>query len=351
MEELYIQRCFDLARLGFSNVSPNPLVGAVIVANNQIIGEGFHKRYGSPHAEVNAVNSILPKNKHLLSASTIYISLEPCCVFGNTPPCTNLILSHKIPRVVMSSLDLSPGVSGKSVEILKAAGIEVIENILASEGKKVSLPRATYVSKNRPYVILKYAKSKDNYIAKEDGEAVWISNLYSKRLTHKWRSEIDAIMVGTNTARMDNPSLTTRYYHGKSPVRVVLDRNLTLDKTLNIFNAQAKTIIFNQLKSEEKDNLVFAKINFNDEILVQILSFLHKEKVANLMIEGGRKLLQSFIDASLWDEARVLTGDITLQKGIPAPAFLGSPSQIISLGTDRVSIYENRPKIENPKLG
>ena len=340
MDELYIQRCFDLARLGTSKVSPNPPVGAVIVAKNRIIGEGFHQAYGQAHAEVNAVNNVHEDDKHLLPFSTIYISLEPCCVYGNTPPCTNLILKHKIPRVVISSLDLSPDVSGKSVEILRNADVEVIENILPTQGKNLSLSRTTYVCKSRPYVILKYAKSKDGFIAKKEGAPVWISNLFSKRLTHKWRSEIDAIMIGTNTARIDNPSLTTRYYNGQNPIRVVLDKNLKLDSTLHIFDDSAATIVFNTLKSSQRGNIQFVKVNFENQLLEQVLLFLHQNKVSNLLVEGGSVLLQSFIAANLWDEARVLTGNTYLQEGLPAPKIDDAPVQEFKLETDTISVYK-----------
>lgn len=341
MDELYIQRCFDLARLGASKVSPNPLVGAVIVSQNRIIGEGFHHTYGQAHAEVNAVNSVHIEDKHLLPFSTIYVSLEPCCIYGNTPPCTNLILEHKIPRVVISSLDLSPDVSGKSVEILRSAGVEVVENILPLQGKSLSLSRTTYVCKNRPYIILKYAKSKDGFIAQKKGTPVWISNRFNKRLTHKWRSEIDAIMIGTNTARMDNPSLTTRYYHGQNPIRIVLDKNLKLDGTLHIFDNRATTIVFNALKSLQKGNIQFIKVDFENQLLEQILVILHKKKISNLLVEGGAILLQSFIDTSLWDEARILTGDIYLQEGVAEPKFTAPLVQEFLLGTDTISIYKN----------
>jgi diaminohydroxyphosphoribosylaminopyrimidine deaminase/5-amino-6-(5-phosphoribosylamino)uracil reductase len=341
MDELYMNRCFDLARMGSPKVSPNPMVGAVVVANNRIIGEGFHKAYGQPHAEVKAVNSIKPEDIHLLSVSTIYVSLEPCCIHGKTPPCTNLILDNKIPRVVISSLDRSPEVNGKSLDILRNAGVEVIENILPVKGAQLSQARTTYVCNKRPYVILKYAQSKDGFISSKDGSPVWISNQFTKRLTHKWRSEINAIMVGTNTAKMDDPNLNNRHYHGNSPVRIVLDRNLSLNKELNLFDQTEKTIVINELDSKQNENIYHIKLNFNDDLLENILKVLHKHEIGVLMVEGGSILLNTFIQSNLWDEARVITGQKYLIEGTKAPNMPLSPTQSLKIDTDEISIYLN----------
>ena len=341
MDELFIQRSFDLARLGGAKVSPNPMVGAVIVAENRIIGEGFHKAYGEPHAEVNAVNSVKQQDRHLLPQSTIYISLEPCCIHGKTPPCTNLILDQKIPRVVISAIDRSPEVNGKSLKILNEAGISVTQDVLPAVGIQLSQPRTTYVCRKRPYVILKYARSKDGFMAKNNGEQVWISNDFTNRLTHKWRGEINAIMVGTRTALLDNPSLTNRLYYGKNPVRVVLDKDLLLDKKLKIFDHQAKTIVFNEKENLELDNIYRVKIAFDQQLIHNLLTVLAQHKIGTLMVEGGATLLDSFYHDNLWDEARVITSANYLVNGLKAPMPGKVPSQSFQLESDEISVYLN----------
>lgn len=226
-ENPFLRRCFDLAKLGAGNVSPNPMVGAVLVHQGRIIGEGFHSHYGGPHAEVEAVRSVSPSDQSLIRESTLYVSLEPCCVHGRTPPCTNLILDMGIPRVVISNLDESPGVNGKGIRLLEEAGVEVHTHVLEDEGLPYSRIRNTFVRNRRPYIVLKYARSADGFLGREN-ESVWLTNGISKRLVHKWRSEVDAILVGTQTLRVDDPGLTNRLYFGKSPIRLVLDREASL---------------------------------------------------------------------------------------------------------------------------
>ncbi len=340
--EGYLRRCFDLARLGAGNVSPNPMVGAVLVHEGRIIGEGFHQQYGQAHAEVNAVNSVRPEDRPLLSQSTLYVSLEPCCIFGKTPPCTDLILQHRIPKVVISCLDQTPGVAGKGVNILRAAGVEVITGVLETEGKHLVAIRNTFVTAHRPYIILKFAKTKDHFMATEDGHQFWITNARSKRLVHRWRSEIDAILVGTRTAQSDNPELTTRHYFGKSPLRVVLDRDLRLSDQLRMFNGETPTVVFTQSHSfVPQKNLEYIPVSFDSDLVPTILTHLAERKCTSLMVEGGARVLQSFLDAGLWEEARVFTGNRYLLRGIPAPVIPAAPAFTQRLADDSLEVFFN----------
>jgi len=359
--EAYMRRCFDLARLGAGSVSPNPMVGAVLVHQNRIIGEGFHRQYGFAHAEVNAVNNVRAEDRQLLPEATLYVSLEPCCIFGKTPPCTNLILENRIPKVVISCLDQTPGVAGNGVKILQAGGVEVITGVLEAEGQRLSAIRNTYVTQQRPYVILKFAKTKDQFIGPEDGSQYWITNAYTKRLVHRWRSETDAILVGTNTALSDDPQLTNRLYFGKSPLRVVLDKSLRLPKTLALFDGTMPTLVFTErTDAPGSNNLEYASIVFDQNLVPQILARLAEKKCTSLIVEGGAQILQAFLDAGLWDEARVFTGQppppllrLSLRhqkgelpegtkylfKGIPAPIMPVAPAYSQSIAGDLLEVY------------
>ncbi len=307
----YIHRCFDLARYGIGNTSPNPSVGAVIVApKDRIIGEGWTSPYGGAHAEVNAIASVIQEDKILLKSSTIYVSLEPCFHFGKTPPCVDLILKHKIPRVVIAYSDPFPKVSGKSIEKLKQNGVEVtlLSPHVSNNKHAILQPFFTNISAKRPFIILKWAETADGFIGKTH-ETVPISNVYAKRLVHKWRSGADAIMVGTNTAALDNPELTNRLYFGQSPIRVVLDRNRRLQNNLNIFDNSVKTIIYTEgddlIDSSDSQSVYYRRIKFDTHLIPNILKDLSRQNIGILFIEGGAQLLQSFIEKGLWDEARV----------------------------------------------
>ncbi len=318
---LYIKRCFDLALLGRGNVSPNPLVGAVIVFQNKIIGEGYHMKYGEAHAEVNAVKSVLPEDLHLLSKSTIYINLEPCCIHGNTPPCTDLIIKNEIPKVVFSCVDQTSGVKGNSIKILEEAGIEVITGILKEQGERIISERTIFTTQQRPYVILKYAQSNDGFIGKPN-EKIWLTNPISKRLVHKWRGEIASILVGTNTASTDNPSLNNRLYFGKSPLRIVFDRKLRLDQSLNLLDNREPTwVITEDFTRKSKDLLSYINIEFNDQLIPNLMKKLHDQKISSILVEGGKQILDSFIQQELWDEARVFTSPSLLSNGLEAPTY------------------------------
>lgn len=340
-DELYIKRSFDLALLGNQKASPNPTVGAVIVYDEKIIGEGFHQQYGGPHAEVNAVNSIPASKQHLLKNSTIYISLEPCCIHGNTPPCTDLIIKHQIPKVFVASIDETVGVQGNSPKLLANEGIEVHTGILQEVGNEICKIRNTFVSQQRPYIILKYAQSEDQFIGKEDAQ-VWLTNPISKRLVHKWRSEVDAIMIGTNTAKIDNPQLTNRYYFGNSPLRIILDRNLQLSKELNVMNDSHPTLIITQQDPPEHSykSTQFLQLPFDEYLLDRLMNYLYQFKISSLLVEGGAKLLESFIETELWDEARVFTAPKTLKDGIKAPSIKAPIIQEKVILKDKLSIYQ-----------
>lgn len=337
----YIHRCFDLARLGAGSVAPNPMVGAVFVYENRIIGEGWHRQYGHAHAEVNAVQSVKPEDLHLIGKSTLYVSLEPCCIHGNTPPCTDLILRHRIPKVVISCLDQTPAVSGRGVEILRNAGVEVLTGILKEPGEALSAFRNTFVTAQRPYIILKFARSKDGFMG-VPGKQVWISNEYSQRLVHKWRSEIDAFLVGTRTALTDNPNLTNRFWFGKSPLRIVLDRNLSIPGHYFLLDKTSNTWVITEVdKPSENPNLVFVNLKFDETFLPGLLHRLFEHKISSMMVEGGAATLASFIESGWWDEARIFTGNKTLGAGIEAPIIGGLLKDERPVGGDTLTIFTN----------
>jgi diaminohydroxyphosphoribosylaminopyrimidine deaminase/5-amino-6-(5-phosphoribosylamino)uracil reductase len=341
MEELFMQRCFDLARIGANAVQPNPMVGAVLVHEGRIIGEGFHARYGQAHAEVNTLRSVKPEDRHLIPHSTLFVSLEPCCIFGNTPPCTNLIIEHKIPRVVISVLDQTAEVHGKGVEILRRAGVEVRTGILPKGGAEIASIRNTFVSQERPFIILKYAQSKDGFFAPREHRQVWLSNPLSKRLVHRWRSESSAILVGQSTALIDNPRLSNRLYYGPSPVRLTIDRTGRLPADLHLFNGRHKTLVFTERQKASPDaNLEFLPIDFSQPIIPQILAILFKRRISSLFVEGGAQTIQGFIDANSWDRALILTGAKPLGDGILAPRPGGILRGEYRIDTDQLLVLD-----------
>jgi len=339
MDSAYLARCFDLARLGAGSVNPNPMVGAVLVYENRIIGEGFHQIYGGAHAEVNAVNSVTELDRKYIPDSTLYVSLEPCCIFGNTPPCTQLILDQGIKKVIISVLDQTAEVSGNGIRQLEAAGVEVKVGLCQKRGADLAQIRNTFVTQKRPYVILKYAQSEDGYLAPEHPQQYWLSNKFSKRLVHKWRSEFAAILVGNTTAFVDNPKLTNRLYYGSSPIRISIDRLGKLPPDLNLFDGSQKTLIFTQTQRVSPDNkLEFIKIDFKAPIFEQILSALADRKISSLLVEGGAKTLQSFIEQGFWDEARILIAPKMLGKGIAAPRLPGPVKHRYQIDQDQLII-------------
>ena len=324
--ESYMNRCIQLAKLGAGNVAPNPMVGALLIYDDKIIGEGYHQKYGEAHAEVNCVNSVKEENKSFLEKSTMYVSLEPCSHFGKTPPCVDLIIKNKIKKVVIGCIDVYKEVAGKGIQKLQDAGVEVIRGILENECIDLNKRFFTFHQKFRPYIILKWAQSANGKIAgpspippKEAFERIFISNDYSNRLVHKWRSEEAAILVGTNTAMQDDPLLTTRLWPGKNPVRIVIDKKLTLPSVLKIFNNESKTIIYNTLQDSTLENLVYIKLD-NENFTGQLLHSLFEMNIQSILVEGGAKTLKSFIDNTLWDEARVIRNEqLTIPDGINSP--------------------------------
>jgi diaminohydroxyphosphoribosylaminopyrimidine deaminase / 5-amino-6-(5-phosphoribosylamino)uracil reductase len=344
-DQVFMQRCFDLAILGAGKTSPNPIVGAVIVHRGRIIGEGYHRAYGQAHAEVNAVNSVQPEDRGLLPYSTIYVSLEPCNIHRNTPPCTLLILRERIPRVVISYLDHSPSVDGSGIERLRAAGVEVVVGVKKSQGQWLSWPRNILVTQNRPFVLLKYAQSANRIFAPLGNEQLWLTNAFSKRLVHKWRSEYDAILVGYRTALADNPRLNNRLYYGSSPVRIVLDRYGSLPAELHLFDGETLTIAVSEGEKvelkEEGRNCKRLLLPFGEGMIQILLQQLARENISSLMVEGGIKTLQAFLKQELWDEARVLQSPRHLTEGRLAPNLPVSPRESHAAGGDQLLVYRN----------
>ncbi len=329
--EFYINRCLQIAKNGLGSTQPNPMVGSVIVHNNQIIGEGFTSKYGSHHAEVNAIASV--KDKTLLNQSTIYVTLEPCAHYGKTPPCSDLIIQHKIPNVVIGCIDDYKEVAGKGIKKLKDAGIHVTVGVLANVCKLHHKRFFTFHNKKRPYIILKWAQTANGFIAPEtktENKPVWITNKTSRQLVHKWRAEEQAILVGTNTVLHDNPSLTTRDWTGSNPTRIVIDKTNKLSKNHSVFNNDANTIIINE-----------SVVDFSKNLASQICTMLYKNNITSVIIEGGLKTLQTFIDEQLWDEARVFIGNTTFNNGTKAPKITGSLLQQEYIKNDQLKIYTN----------
>lgn len=332
---LYMRRALELAEWGRGYVSPNPLVGCVIVHGERIIGEGWHREFGGPHAEVHAIKAV--ENQSLLSESTVYVTLEPCAHWGKTPPCANLLVEKKVKKVVIAATDTNPLVGGKGIEILKKADIEVETGILEKEARWQNRRFFTQIEKQRPYVILKWAQTKDGFVARENFDSKWISNSQSRQLVHKWRAEEDAILVGKNTAAYDDPRLDVRDWVGKNPVRIVLDSKLELSKELNLFDHTIPTLVFNSVKEKAEENLEWIYVpQITAEAILQELKF---RKIQSLIVEGGSQVLCQFIESGLWDEARVFTAPIQFDRGISAPILQQNPSEALSIGTDRLDIY------------
>ncbi len=320
--ETYMQRCIQLAELGAGNVAPNPMVGAVLVHSDRIIGEGYHQQYGFAHAEVNCINSVKPKDEELLSASTLYVSLEPCAHWGKTPPCADLIIQKQIPHVVVGCRDPFEKVDGKGIEKLRAAGVEVTINVCQKECEELNKRFFLFHTQHRPYIILKWAQTSDAKIAAADEKRLLISNEFTNVLVHKWRSEEASILVGTNTALMDNPKLNNRLWSGKSPVRMVVDTNLRLPKSLHLFDDTKLTIVFNYLQQKEVDNVLYYKIDKQKNIATAISDACYQLNIQSVLIEGGAQLLKAFIEAGLWDEVRIITNEtLSIGEGLLAPSL------------------------------
>jgi len=339
IHEQFMQRCLDLAVRGLGDVAPNPMVGCVIVHDGEIIGEGYHQKCGEAHAEVNAINSVA--NQDLIKNSTLYVNLEPCSHFGKTPPCADLILRKQIPRVVIGSYDPNPLVAGKGIEKLRSAGVEVITEILKAEADFLNRRFITFHSKHRPYIFLKWAQSADGFMALNEPKQFWLTNSESKKLTHKWRTEEQGILVGRNTVEVDDCELTARLWKGNNPTRIVIDRNLILPEDRKIFNAEANTIVFNETANKTDNHIHFIKIDFTTDTLQQILHVLYKLHIQSVTIEGGPATLQQFISANLWDEARIFTTQHLLKDGKSAPLLKGKLIDETKIKTDELRIITN----------
>ena len=325
----YMRRCLQLARCGEAGAAPNPMVGAVVVCDGRIVGEGYHRRCGGPHAEVNAIGSV--RDKRLLSRSTIYVSLEPCAHFGKTPPCADLIIQSGIPRVVIGCGDPFAKVNGLGIKKLKDAGCEVVVGVLEAECRELNRRFFTFHEKRRPWITLKWAQSEDGFISpiptSTSGESpIFFSNALTQTLVHRMRARYGAILVGTRTAIVDNPTLTTRYWTGPNPLRLTIDRHKSLPETLHLLDGSTPTVVYTH------------------ESLQEILDDLYVRGIQSLLVEGGAKLLQSFIDAGLWDDARIETAPICLGQGIAAPLLAeGQPESKQNYGGHIIQYYRHNP--------
>ncbi|MBN1990477.1 MAG: bifunctional diaminohydroxyphosphoribosylaminopyrimidine deaminase/5-amino-6-(5-phosphoribosylamino)uracil reductase RibD [Bacteroidales bacterium] len=354
IDEIFMARCLDLARCGEGNVSPNPMVGAVVVHNGTIIGEGYHIKHGQAHAEVNAIAAV--KDKSLLPESTIYVNLEPCSHFGKTPPCANLIKEMRIPRIVVAATDPNPLVAGRGVDMLRKAGREVTVGVLEHEALELNRRFYTFHTQKRPYVILKWAQTLDGYIdaIRKEGDPIapiWITNELSRRLVHRWRSEEPAIMVGTNTVEKDNPKLNVRDWSGRSPLRVVLDRKLRLSVTSSVFDGSVPTLVFmgnNASASQRKPELQsipgveLLTIDFAKGVEQQVLTELYQRGVLSVIVEGGAALINNFVRKNLWDESRVFVGNTFFGDGVKAPNLTGELYSYDEIGDSKLFTYRNK---------
>lgn len=346
--ELYMNRCLELALLGSGYVSPNPLVGAVVVYEDKIIGEGWHQKIGSAHAEVNAINDV--KDKHLLPLSTLYVNLEPCAHTGKTPPCAQLIIESKIPKVVVAISDPNPLVAGKGIQLLKEAGVEVIFGILEKEATDLNKRFLCGIQKKRPYVILKWAQTQNGFLSPDASqmskeqfeEERHITGLVVQKLVHKWRTQEDAIMVGTQTAITDNPALNARAWKGRAPVRIVLDRQLRLPSILKILDGTQVTYILNASKNEQQGNNHFIQVDFEANWFLQALEILHKQGIQSIVVEGGSKLLHHILAIQLWDEAQVFYSPKHISTGVPAPRISGQLHDTFDLDGMCLNLYLNQ---------
>ena len=351
-----MRRCLELAGNGAGAVAPNPMVGAVLVHDGKIVGEGYHRQYGQPHAEVHCIESVNTKNKPRVKESVLYVSLEPCAHFGKTPPCTDLIIANQIPEVVIGSQDPFKEVNGKGIERLKAAGVNVVYGVLEKECRQLNKRFFTFYTQHRPYIILKWAETADGFLstspqpstkervsANSADKRLLISNEQTNRFVHKWRSEEAAILIGTNTALADDPELTTRSWPGPSPVRLVIDMELKLPPSLRIFNEKQKTIVFNTIKHDENGNVNFYQVTEDVNLVHQIVNALYQMKIQSVIVEGGAKLLQSFIDEGIWDEARIIKNEkLIISNGLAAPQLTAPNAKpVMKILNDTVNFYFN----------
>lgn len=344
-DDIYMQRCLDLAKHAEGNTWPNPMVGCVIVHDGRIIGEGYHAKAGEPHAEVNAINSV--SDKDLLKVSTLYVNLEPCAHYGKTPPCSLLIRQNKIPHVVVGCADSFSEVSGRGIEMLRSAGVDVRVGVLEAESRELNRRFFTFHEQKRPFIILKWAETRDGFLdidrtLLEEARPTWITDDWARRMVHKWRSIEPSILVGTLTAIKDNPSLTVRDWSGRNPLRLVLDRFGKLPRTLTLFNGKTATLVFSEEGTPVADNVETVFLRPDENPLVAILQELYRRDIQSVMVEGGGILLNAFTDAGLWDEARVFVGEKWFVSGIEAPKIKEKPVSREIFGNSRLFIYRNK---------
>ncbi len=349
-DEKYMRRCLELARMGDGNTAPNPVVGSVIVHNNQIIGEGYHQKFGEAHAEVNAINSV--KNHKLIQDSILYVNLEPCSHHGKTPPCSDMLITSGIKNVVIGTTDPNSLVAGRGIKKMQDAGINVKTGILENECFYINRAFFTFHEQKRPYVILKWAQTIDGFMdiernSTESPHINWITGQSLKTLVHRWRAYNPAILVGTVTAINDNPELSVREWTGEHPLRLVVDENHILPDNLQLFNQKIPTIVFCRKPSKNKYNLEYVSLDFDSPIAPQILSYLHEKEIQSLIVEGGKLMLDSFINEDMWDEIRLLSGDKFFYKGLKAPDIPPYAFSIDHVGKDRLIHVLNR---KNPFL-
>jgi len=343
----YMQRCIDLAYNGLGLTSPNPMVGCVIVHDHHIIGEGYHFEFGGPHAEVNAIASV--ENKELLKDSTLYVNLEPCSHYGKTPPCVDLIISSKIKQVVISNIDPHEKVAGKGIEKLKQAGIQVEIGILEEAGNELNKRFFTFHKQQRPYVILKWAQTHDKFIDVlrsniSKPQPTWITDESTRILVHKWRTEEQAILVGTHTALKDNPRLNVRDWFGKNPIRMVIDKKLSLPDHLHLFDNSIQTVVFTHASRENKKNIHYVTLKGNN-FIPGIMDYCYQNQIISIIVEGGSSLLQWFIEQNMWDEARVFTGKLIFENGVDAPEIKESAKEEGSFNNTLLSIYMHQQHV------
>ncbi len=343
-DQIYMQRCLEIAQNGLGNTYPNPMVGSVIVYNDKIIGEGFHHKAGEPHAEVNAINSV--KDKELLKKSTLYVNLEPCAHFGKTPPCSLLIKEMQIPKVVIGCTDTFSEVSGKGIKILQDAGVDVTVGVLEKESRELNKRFFTFHEKKRPYIILKWAETEDGFIdidreEADFGQPTWITSTWAKKLVHKWRRQEQSILVGTNTAIKDNPSLNVREWSGNSPLRILIDRTGRVPESHKLLDNSIKTVVFTSINKQNKENLEFCKISFEQDIIPQVNQYLYNKNIQSIIIEGGKEILQHYIDSNYWDEARQFIGNKWFKNGTYAPKLNMTPECEDNLVNSKLFFYRN----------
>ena len=336
-DEDMMRRCIQLAENGLGTTYPNPMVGCVIVHEGEIIAEGWHQKAGNPHAEVNAIRKL--SNRDIGKESTLYVSLEPCSHYGKTPPCADLIVQYQIPKVVIGTVDFNAKVHGMGIKKLTDSGVEVKVGVLEKECYELNKRFFTFHQKNRPYIILKWAQTQNGFMAEVNGKQKWISNEFSKQLVHKWRTEEQAILVGTHTAEWDNPQLNARLWTGNQPVRIVLDRELKLNSNLNVLDQSQNTLVFTEKFAENLQNLSFVKIEFGEELAEQILHELFKRNIQSVIIEGGKQTLETFIKKDLWDEARIFTSAESWETGISSPQINGKLMESKRIQNDLLEIF------------